>query len=80
MQPQKDELIISENQPVELPPDVARASYKTDLGLDELQQLDVKSKFHLFENSFDSSKDEDKLEKSANGVRRSSSILSKLAK
>ncbi|XP_017062748.2 LIM domain and actin-binding protein 1 isoform X1 [Drosophila eugracilis] len=46
----KPELIIRENQPIELPPDVARASDKPSLGLDELQQLDVRSKFKVFEN------------------------------
>nr|XP_044251252.1 LIM domain and actin-binding protein 1 isoform X3 [Drosophila takahashii] len=48
--PRKPELIIRENQPIELPPDVARASDKPSLGLDELQQLDVRSKFKVFEN------------------------------
>ncbi|XP_050742955.1 uncharacterized protein LOC108036014 isoform X29 [Drosophila biarmipes] len=48
--PLKPELIIRENQPIELPPDVARASDKPSLGLDELQQLNVRSKFNVFEN------------------------------
>ncbi|XP_037725235.1 LIM domain and actin-binding protein 1 isoform X3 [Drosophila subpulchrella] len=48
--PLKPELIIRENQPIELPPDVARASDKPSLGLDELQQLNVRSKFKVFEN------------------------------
>ncbi|XP_017130786.1 uncharacterized protein LOC108148311 isoform X1 [Drosophila elegans] len=48
--PRKAELIIRENQPMELPPDVARASDKPNLGLDELQQLNVRSKFKVFEN------------------------------
>ncbi|KAH8414969.1 hypothetical protein KR009_005098, partial [Drosophila setifemur] len=48
--PRKPELIILENQPTELPPDVARASDKPDLGLDELQRLNVRSRFKVFEN------------------------------
>ncbi|XP_043862416.1 uncharacterized protein LOC120454837 isoform X1 [Drosophila santomea] len=50
--PRKPQLIISENQPIILPPDVARASDKPSLGLDELQQLNVRSKFKVFENGF----------------------------
>ncbi|XP_017869295.1 PREDICTED: uncharacterized protein LOC108617933 isoform X2 [Drosophila arizonae] len=46
----KTELIIRESQPIELPPDVIRASDKPDLGLDELHQLNVRSRFELFEN------------------------------
>ncbi|KAH8283229.1 hypothetical protein KR054_003401, partial [Drosophila jambulina] len=49
VKPQKHELIIRENQPMELPPDVARASDKPNLGLDELQQLNVRSRFEVFE-------------------------------
>ncbi|XP_043657611.1 uncharacterized protein LOC122622920 isoform X2 [Drosophila teissieri] len=50
--PRKPELIIRENQPIILPPDVARASDKPSLGLDELQQLNLRSKFKVFENGF----------------------------
>ncbi|KAH8360928.1 hypothetical protein KR200_007219 [Drosophila serrata] len=50
IKPRKPELIIRENQPMELPPDVARASDKPNLGLDELQQLNVRSRFEVFEN------------------------------
>ncbi|ALC48100.1 CG33521 [Drosophila busckii] len=49
-QPRKAELIIRESQPTELPPDVVRASDKPDLGLDELHQLNVRSRFQVFEN------------------------------
>ncbi|XP_017022587.1 LIM domain and actin-binding protein 1 isoform X2 [Drosophila kikkawai] len=49
IKPRKPELIIRENQPMELPPDVARASDKPNLGLDELQQLNVRSRFEMFE-------------------------------
>ncbi|KAK9499706.1 hypothetical protein O3M35_002702 [Rhynocoris fuscipes] len=75
----KPEMIIRENQPVELPPDVVRASDKPDLGLEELSSLNVKSRFQVFEkqDTPDSS-----LEKSPTtvSVKRSSSILSKVAK
>ncbi|KAH8236295.1 hypothetical protein KR032_000897, partial [Drosophila birchii] len=50
IKPQKPELIIRENQPMELSPDVARASDKPNLGLDQLQQLNVRSRFEVFEN------------------------------
>ncbi|KAH8376023.1 hypothetical protein KR093_005184, partial [Drosophila rubida] len=46
----KTEVIIRESQPTELPPDVVRASDKPDLGLDELHQLNVRSRFQVFEN------------------------------
>ncbi|XP_017062051.1 uncharacterized protein LOC108101971 isoform X2 [Drosophila ficusphila] len=49
--PRKPELIVRENQPIELPPDVARASDKPNYGLDELHQLNVRSKFKVFENN-----------------------------
>uniref|UniRef100_A0A0A9XS89 Xin actin-binding repeat-containing protein 2 n=1 Tax=Lygus hesperus TaxID=30085 RepID=A0A0A9XS89_LYGHE len=45
----KPEMIIRENQPIELPPDVVRASDKPDLGLEELSSLNVKSRFQVFE-------------------------------
>nr|XP_018901985.1 PREDICTED: uncharacterized protein LOC109033694 isoform X4 [Bemisia tabaci] len=75
----KPELIIRENQPIELPPDVVRASDKPDLGLEELSSLDVKSRFQVFEKSTSESND---IEKSPStiSVKRSPSILSKLAK
>lgn len=47
--PKKHQMIICESNPVELPPDVVRASDKPDLGLEELSQLDVKSRFEVFE-------------------------------
>uniref|UniRef100_A0A8D8WZM4 Xin actin-binding repeat-containing protein 2 n=1 Tax=Cacopsylla melanoneura TaxID=428564 RepID=A0A8D8WZM4_9HEMI len=75
----KPEMIIRENQPLELPPDVVRASDKPDLGLEELSSLNVKSRYQVFEKS-----GEDK-SGSENGalppnVKRSPSILSKVAK
>ncbi|RVE48734.1 hypothetical protein evm_006628 [Chilo suppressalis] len=49
--PRKHQMIICESNPVELPPDVVRASEKPDLGLEELSQLDVKSRFQVFERA-----------------------------
>ncbi|XP_031330138.1 uncharacterized protein LOC116161072 isoform X7 [Photinus pyralis] len=76
--PRKHELIIRENQPVELPPDVARASDKPDLGLEELHSLNVKERFQVFENIKDSAHDHH--EKNSVKMERSPSILSKLAR
>ncbi|XP_063924845.1 F-actin-monooxygenase Mical isoform X10 [Zophobas morio] len=76
--PRKPELIIRESQPVELPPDVVRASDKPDLGLEELHSLNVKERFQVFEqHSTDMGEDRTP---SAVNVKRSPSILSKLAK
>ncbi|XP_057338557.1 uncharacterized protein LOC130676403 isoform X13 [Microplitis mediator] len=79
--PQKPEMIIRENHPKELPPDVVRASDKPDLGLEELSSLNVKSRFQVFEKSSTNEQMND-IEKSASliSVKRSPSILSKLAK
>lgn len=79
VKPRKMEMIIRENQPSELPADVVRSSDKADLGLEELQQLNVRSRFQVFENA---SQQESKVEvdRSSNGVKRSTSILSKLAR
>ncbi|XP_066908173.1 uncharacterized protein [Halyomorpha halys] len=75
----KPEMIIRENQPLELPPEVVRASDKPDLGLEELGQLNVKSRFQVFEKH---DQTDGELERSPTtvSVKRSSSILSKLAK
>ncbi|KAJ9579279.1 hypothetical protein L9F63_024614, partial [Diploptera punctata] len=64
----KPEMIIRENQPIELPPEVVRASDKPDLGLEELSALNVKSRYQVFEKGRFYS------------VKRSPSILSKLAR
>ncbi|XP_054273834.1 uncharacterized protein LOC128993818 isoform X12 [Macrosteles quadrilineatus] len=74
----KPEMIIRENQPVELPPDVVRASDKADLGLEELSALNVKSRFQVFEKTSESIEVE--RSPSTVNVKRSPSILSKLAK
>ncbi|XP_050440195.1 F-actin-monooxygenase MICAL3 isoform X6 [Adelges cooleyi] len=74
----KPELIIRENQPTELPPDVVRASDKPDLGLEELSSLNVKSRYQAFENA--SVNGNGPVEKSPVSVKRSPSILSKMAK
>ncbi|KAF4533491.1 hypothetical protein B566_EDAN000976, partial [Ephemera danica] len=76
LRPRRLEMIIRENQPEELPPDVVRASDKPDLGLEELTSLNVKSRYQLFERT-----DEAEIERSPSNVnvKRSPSILSKLA-
>lgn len=78
VKPRKLEMIIRESQPVELPPDVVRSSDKADLGLEELQQLNVRQRFQVFENAGQQDAKHE-LDKST-GVRRSTSILSKLAR
>ena len=78
VKPRKLEMIIRESQPIELPPDVARSSDKADLGLEELQQLNVRQRFQVFENA---GQQETKLElDKGSSVKRSTSILSKLAR
>ncbi|XP_026839134.1 uncharacterized protein LOC6555862 isoform X3 [Drosophila erecta] len=77
--PQKPELIIRENQPIILPPDVARASDKPSLGLDELQQLNVRSKFKVFENGFNEHNN-NLLQRQDTGIMHSKSIQSTLTK
>lgn len=79
--PRRPELIIRENQPIELPPDVVRSSDKTDLGLEELHQLNVKSRYEIFENAGQiTEQDTPQLDRSPSGVKRSATILSKLAR
>ncbi|KAJ8967144.1 hypothetical protein NQ317_001596, partial [Molorchus minor] len=77
--PRKHELIIRENQPQELPPDVVRASDKPDLGLEELQSLNVKERFQVFEHHQSEMQESDRGPTPVN-VKRSPSILSKLAR
>lgn len=78
MKPRKMEMIIRESQPIELPPDVARSSDKADLGLEECQQLNVRQRFQVFENA---GQQEAKIElDKSSSVKRSTSILSKLAR
>ncbi|KOC63684.1 Xin actin-binding repeat-containing protein 2 [Habropoda laboriosa] len=79
VRPRKPELIIRENEPKELPPDVVRASDKPDLGLAELSSLNVKSRFQVFEKA---GTETNEIERSPSqiAVKRSPSILSKLAK
>lgn len=77
--PRKHQMIICESNPVELPPDVVRASDKPDLGLEELSQLDVKSRFEVFEKKAKTEEDQQPLE--PRGPReKSTALLSKLAK
>lgn len=77
--PRKPELIIRESQPIELPPDVVRSSDKTDLGLTELQQLNVKERYQVFENR-QQDESHQMLDREERIVKRSATILSKLAK
>lgn len=79
VKPRKLEMIIRESQPIELPPDVVRSSDKTDLGLEELQQLNVRQRFQVFENAGQQDAQKE-FDKSPSGVKRSTSILSKLAR
>ncbi|XP_034481604.1 DNA ligase 1 [Drosophila innubila] len=76
----KAELIIRESQPTELPADVVRASDKPDLGLDELHQLqlNVRSRFQVFENVEQKKLEEEQLRIQQRPViKRSTSILTK---
>ncbi|KAG6446632.1 hypothetical protein O3G_MSEX004552 [Manduca sexta] len=77
--PKKHQLIICESNPVELPPDVVRASDKPDLGLEELAQLDVKSRFEVFERAARGSDEPLPAEPRA-PREKSAALLSKLAK
>lgn len=77
--PKKHQMIICESNPVELPPDVVRASDKPDLGLEELSQLDVKSKFEVFERK--ARQPEEPVPQEPRVPReKTAAILSKLAK
>lgn len=76
--PRKPELIIRESQPIELPPDVVRSSDKTDLGLSELQQLNVKERYNIFENKREES--HQLLDREERIMKRGTTVLSKLAK
>lgn len=58
---------------------VVVASDKPDLGLEELSSLNVKSRFQVFEKS-EAEKNETERSHSQVAVKRSPSILSKLAK
>lgn len=77
--PRKPELIIRESQPIELPPDVVRSSDKSDLGLSELQQLNVKERYNIFENA---KRDDTRqmLEREERILKRGNTVLSKMAK
>lgn len=77
--PSKPELIIRESQPIELPPDVVRSSDKTDLGLSELQQLNVKERYNMFENGR-REESHQLLDRDERIMKRGSTVLSKLAK
>ncbi|XP_065350529.1 glutamic acid-rich protein isoform X4 [Cloeon dipterum] len=76
----KPKMIICENTPEELPPDVVRASEKPDLGLDELGGINIKSRFQVFESSANGKEEDEESTGNKVFVKRSPSILSKLAK
>ncbi|XP_059620003.1 LIM and SH3 domain protein Lasp [Phlebotomus argentipes] len=48
-QPRKLEVIVRENQPAELPPDVVRSSDKPSLGLEDLQTVNLRARYQMFE-------------------------------
>ncbi|XP_043218499.1 eukaryotic translation initiation factor 3 subunit A-like isoform X1 [Amphibalanus amphitrite] len=73
----RHELIIRESQPQELPPDVVRSSNKSDYGLDELQNLNVKDRFSVFEHT---SADEQEKNAPAVEVKPSQNLLKKIKK
>ncbi|CAK1546766.1 unnamed protein product [Leptosia nina] len=75
--PRKHQMIICESNPVELPPDVVRASDKPDLGLEELATLDVKSRFEVFEKK---AQPEERPSLEKHHREKSTTLLSKLAK
>ncbi|CAD0206282.1 unnamed protein product [Chrysodeixis includens] len=76
--PKKHQMIICESNPVELPPDVVRASDKPDLGLEELSQLDVKARFQVFERG--AQQQPQPHERGQAPREKTAAILSKLAK
>ncbi|XP_012287832.1 uncharacterized protein LOC105703765 [Orussus abietinus] len=78
--PRKPELIIRENAPKEPPPDTVRACEKPDLGLKELSGLNVKARFQVFVKSNTETNNEAKRQASPLPIRKSPSILSKVAK
>lgn len=75
----KPELIIRESQPMELPADVVRASETSSYGMEELSNLDLKSRFTIFERAA-SQQDDVELREEHRSVKRSESILSRLAR
>nr|CAD7424667.1 unnamed protein product [Timema monikensis] len=74
----RHEMIIRESQPIELPPGVVRD--KPDLGLEECSSLNVKSRFQVFEKGVDAQDTDLERSPSNVNVKRSPSILSKLAR
>lgn len=77
----KPELIIRESQPIELPADVVRASEtSSSYGMDELTNLDLKSRFTIFERASSNSQADVEIREEHKTVKRSESILSRLAR
>jgi len=78
----KPEMIISESQPMELPSDVVRGSENsnTNWGMEELSNLDLKSRFSLFEKASTATTEDNGMREDHKPVKRSESILSRLAR
>lgn len=75
----KSEPIIRENQPVELPDGVVRSSDKHGLGLEDIQNAAVKSRFQMFEKISTTKEEREELQPQR-GIKRGASILSKMKK
>jgi len=78
----KPELIIRESQPVELPSDVVRGSENSNAnwGMEELSNLDLKTRFSLFEKASTATSDDNGTREEHKPIKRSESILSRLAR
>ncbi|KAJ6640176.1 hypothetical protein Bhyg_12925 [Pseudolycoriella hygida] len=75
----KRELIIRENQPAELPDGVVRSTTGYDLGLDNIQTADVKTRFQMFEKISTKKEAPEELQRNV-GMKRSAAVLSKMKK
>jgi len=78
----KPEPTIRESQPMELPSDVVRGSENSNSnwGMEELSNLDLKSRFSLFEKASTATSDDNGIRDDHRPVKRSDSILSRLAR
>ncbi|CAG7718969.1 unnamed protein product [Allacma fusca] len=75
----RPEVIIRENEPVELPPDVVRATVQPSTAELEDLSVDVRSKFELFEH-YQESENTNKDRREPVIVKKSTTVLAKLAK
>jgi len=78
----KPEPTIRESHPMELPSDVVRGSENSNSnwGMEELSNLDLKSRFSLFEKASTATSDDNGIRDDHRPVKRSDSILSRLAR